>query len=152
MFFTDDSKGRRVPVLVCIILVVPSPAFVLGNQVECLLRRPRRYRIVTESSSSLKALQIRKVASRTHSLVYKIKKACWWLKNNEYEIHMMWIPSHLGVRGNEQTDQLAGDALKNSIEWHAPSDFLPLSRIRLLEGWQSGWYTYFICLVVSFML
>jgi hypothetical protein len=155
IFFTDGSKGRRVPVLVYIILLVPSPAFVIGNQVECLLRRPRRYLIVTDSSSFLKTLQTRKVASRTHSLVYKIKKTCWWLKNNEYEIHMMWIPSLVGVRGNERTDQLEGDALENGIEWHAPvwpSDFLPLSRVWLLEGWQSGWYTYFICLVVSFML
>jgi hypothetical protein len=32
--------------------------------------------------------------------------------------------------------------VKNGIEWHAPvfpSDFLPLSRVRLLEGCQSGW-------------
>jgi hypothetical protein len=46
------------------------------------------------------------------------------------------------MRGNERVDQLAGTAVKNGIEWHAPfrpSDFLPLSRVRLLEGWQSGW-------------
>jgi hypothetical protein len=64
------------------------------------------------------------------------------LKNNGYEIHMMWIPSHVEVRGNERTDQLAGDAVENGIDWHAPvrlSDFLPLSRVRLLEGWQNGW-------------
>jgi hypothetical protein len=53
----------------------------------------------------------------------------------------MWIPSHVGVRGNKRADQ-AGDAVENGMEWHAPvrpSDFLPLSRVRLLEGWQSGW-------------
>jgi hypothetical protein len=44
---------------------------------------------VTDSMNSLKALQTRRVAPRTHSLVYEIKEACWWLKNNEYEIHMM---------------------------------------------------------------
>jgi hypothetical protein len=94
-------------------------------------------------------------------LVYEIKEACWWLKNNGYEIHMMWIPSHVGVRGNERAGQLAGDAVANGIEWHAPvrsSDFLPMSRVRLLEGWQSGWdgsdmgrYAYSIWPVVSFM-
>jgi hypothetical protein len=74
---------------------------------------------------------------------------------------MMRIPSHVGVRGNERTDQLAGDAVENGIEWHSPvrpSNFLPLSRIRLLEGWQGGWdgsemggYAYSIWPVVSFM-
>jgi hypothetical protein len=46
--------------------------------------------------------------------------------------------------GNKRAYQLAGDAVENSIEWDAPvhpSDFLPLSRVRLLEGWP----------VVSFM-
>jgi hypothetical protein len=71
---------------------------------------------------------------------------------------MMWIPSHVVVRGN---DQLAGHAVENCIEWHAPvrsSDFLPLSRIKLLEGWQSSWdgsdmgrYAYSFWPVVSFM-
>jgi hypothetical protein len=100
------------------------------------------YLIVTDSMSSLKALQTRRVAPRTHSLVYKIKEACWWLKNNEYEIHMMWIPLHVGVRGNERVAQLAGDAVEKAIEWHSPvrpSDFLHLSRVRLLDCWQIGW-------------
>jgi hypothetical protein len=96
--------------------------------------------------SSLKVLQNRKVASRTHSLVYEIKEACWWL-NNDVD------PGTCGVRGNEQADQLAGDAVEN-VKWHAPirpSDFLPLSIVRLLEGWQSGWDdAYSIWPVVSF--
>jgi hypothetical protein len=111
--------------------------------------------------SSLKALQTRKVAPRTHSLVYEIEEVCWWLNNNGYEIHIIWTPSHVGVRGNDRAHQLAGDAVENGIEWHAPvrpSDFLPLSRVRLLESWQSGWdgsdmgrYAYSIWPVVSIM-
>jgi hypothetical protein len=100
-------------------------------------RHPGRYLVGTECMSLLKALHTQKVASRTHSLVYEIKEACWWLKKNGYEIHMMWIPSYVEVRGNERAD-----FVKNGIEWHAPvcpSDFLSLSRVRLLEGWQSGW-------------
>jgi hypothetical protein len=53
----------------------------------------------------------------------------------------MWISSHVGIRGNERADQLADDAVKNDLEWHPPvrpSEYLPLSRIMLLEGWQSG--------------
>jgi hypothetical protein len=124
------QRARRVPVLVYIILVISSAAFVLEMSaiflalIQIRARRLGRYLIVTDSMSSLKAQQTRKVASRTHSLVYEIKEACWWLNNNGYEIHM--IP----VRSNERADQLAGDAVENGIEWHAPvrpSDFLPLS-------------------------
>jgi ribonuclease HI len=57
-------------------------------------RRPARY--LTDSMSSIKTLQAQTVAPRTHSL-----------ENNGYEIHMMWIPSHVGVRGNKRADQLA---------------------------------------------
>jgi hypothetical protein len=35
------------------------------------------------------------VGSLIHSLVYE---ACWRLKNNGYEIHKIWIPSHLRVK------------------------------------------------------
>jgi hypothetical protein len=111
--------------------------------------------------SSLKVLQNLKVAPRTHSLVYEIKKASWWLKNNGYEIHMIRIPSNVRVTGNERADQLAGDTVENGIEWHVParsSYFLPLSRVRLLKGWQSDWdssdmgrYAYSIWPVVSLM-
>jgi hypothetical protein len=51
---------------------------------------------------------------------------------------MMSLSSHVRERGNEQVDKLAGDAVENGIEWHAPVQpfgFLPLSRVRLLEGW-----------------
>jgi ribonuclease HI len=105
-------------------------------------RRLDRCLIVTDNMSSLRALQTRRVAPRTHSLVYEIKEACWWLKNDGYEIHMMWIPSHVVVRGNVRADEFAGDAVEDGMEWHAPihlSYFLPLFRVRLLEGWQSGW-------------
>jgi hypothetical protein len=41
IFFTDCSKSGRVPVLVYIVLVVPSLAFVSESQVECLFQRCR---------------------------------------------------------------------------------------------------------------
>jgi hypothetical protein len=75
---------------------------------------------------------------------------------------MMWIPSNSGVRVDERADQMAGDAVENDIEWNATvrlSDFLPLSKVRLLEGWQSSWdgrdmgrYACSIWPVVSFLL
>jgi hypothetical protein len=47
----------------------------------------------------------------------------------------------VGVKGKERLTSWQ-DAVENGIEWHAlirPSHFLPLYRVRLLEGWKSGW-------------
>jgi hypothetical protein len=90
--------------------------------------RPGRYLIVTDNMISSKTLQTR-------------KKACWWSKNNGYEIYMIWIPSNAGVVGNERADQFTHDAVENGIDCYAPvthSDFLLLSWVKLLEGWQNG--------------
>jgi hypothetical protein len=52
--------------------------------------------------SSLRALQIRKISPRTHSLVYEIKEASWWLEKHGYGIQIMWIPSHVGVMATNE--------------------------------------------------
>jgi hypothetical protein len=54
----------------------------------------------------------------------------------------MWIPSHVGVMSNERADRLAGEAAHGGTEFATPvrpSDFRPLSRSRMLDGWQCGW-------------
>jgi hypothetical protein len=71
-----------------------------------------------------------------------------------YGIHIMWIPSHVGVMGNERADRLASEAVQGDTEFAAPVrpfDFRPLSRGRMLDGWQCSWseggmdrYTYSI--------
>jgi hypothetical protein len=51
----------------------------------------------------------------------------------------MWIPSHLGVMGNERADCLADEAVQDDTEFAAPvrpSDFRPLSILRMLDDWR----------------
>jgi hypothetical protein len=71
----------------------------------------------------------------------------------------MWIPSHVCVMVNERADRLIGEAVQGDTEFAAPvhpSDFRPLSRVRMLDGWQCSWskggmgkYTYSILPSVS---
>jgi hypothetical protein len=63
---------------------------------------PGEFIILSDSMSSLRALRTRKISPRIHSLVYEIKEASWWLERHGYGIHIMWIPSHVGVMGNER--------------------------------------------------
>jgi hypothetical protein len=77
----------------------------------------------------LRALQSRKISPKTHSLVYAIKEDSWWLERHGYGIHIIWIPSHVGVMGNERSDRLAGEAVQCDTEFAPPvrpSDFRPL--------------------------
>jgi ribonuclease HI len=39
---------------------------------------------------------------------------------------MMWTPLHVGVKANEQADQLAGDAVENGIEIKTIFSWKPL--------------------------
>jgi hypothetical protein len=53
---------------------------------------------------------------------------------------MMWILSHVRVKSKKRADQLEGDAMENSMEWHAPdrpSDFFPLSTLKIIYRWFS---------------
>jgi hypothetical protein len=48
----------------------------------------------------------------------------------------MWIPSHVGVIG---ADRLATEAVQGDTKFAAPFQpcyFRPLSRVRMLDGWQ----------------
>jgi ribonuclease HI len=66
-------------------------------------------------------------------------EASWWLERHGYRIHIIWIPSHVRVMGNERADRLATEAVQGDTEFATPvqpSDFRPLSRARMLDGWQ----------------
>jgi ribonuclease HI len=63
--------------------------------------------ILTDSLSSVKAILFRKIAHQTHSLVYECKQLCWSLCQNGIEVRLMWIPSHVGLVGNELVDERA---------------------------------------------
>ncbi|CAF4795398.1 unnamed protein product [Pieris macdunnoughi] len=78
--------------------------------------------IFTDSRSSLQhLLGCAKDGSVGRNEAYLIIKCIHKLIRNGVEVRLQWIPSHVGVRGNEFVDSLASKALQNGI----PLDIVP---------------------------
>jgi ribonuclease HI len=66
-----------------------------------------RYLILSDSLSSLMAMRSRRIACKAHPWVYESKQIYWDLQQLNYDVKLMWIPSHVGISGNEVADGLA---------------------------------------------
>jgi ribonuclease HI len=103
---------------------------------------PGQFLIVTDSMSSILALESRKISLKTHPLVLKSREALWWLENNGYTVTLTWAPAHVGVTGNERADRLAKDAIGSGNDPIFPPfncDSIPIVKSNLLHSWQSRW-------------
>jgi hypothetical protein len=75
-------------------------------------------------------------------LVYECKQLCSSLCQNGMEVWLMWIPSHVGLVGNELVDERARQvALEGSIFDRSLSsnDFQSVARPALMRAWQAKW-------------
>jgi ribonuclease HI len=48
--------------------------------------------------------------------VYDSKQIYWDLQQLNYDVKLMWIPSHVGISGNEVENELARQAVESSTE------------------------------------
>ena len=72
----------------------------------------RNYLILTDSLSALQSLESTKVSIRNNMYIFEIKKKFnRFLENSpKHDIKFIWIPSHIGLYGNETADKLAKEA------------------------------------------
>jgi ribonuclease HI len=71
------------------------------------------YLILSVSLSSFMAMRSRRIACKTHPWVYESKQIYWDLKQLNYDVKLMWIPSHVGISGNEVAVGLARQAVES---------------------------------------
>jgi hypothetical protein len=101
-----------------------------------------RYLILTDSMSSIRAMESRKISLHTHPFVYGCNQKCWQLTRSGREVSFMWVPAHVGTAGNERADLEARQATLGNIVYNAQSvarDFLPVPKQRKLDEWQKSW-------------
>ncbi len=79
----------------------------------------QRVVIYTDSKSSLQLLSSRK-PSTARSLLYNIHELRRFLTGPGWEDRLQWVPSHVGIQGNEIADATARLALQTPVLEHVP--------------------------------
>ena len=99
---------------------------------------PQKFVIFSDSHSAIEAIQN---YCPKNPLVQEIKYFFHKLYEEGKNIEICWIPAHVGVRGNEEADKAAKEAIsKNRSQIKVPvSDFLPTIKQFIFKKWQRIW-------------
>jgi ribonuclease HI len=75
------------------------------------------------------ALRSRRTTCKAHPWVYESKQSYWDLQQLNYDVKLMWIPSHVGLSGNKVTDGLARQAVEiGTVQMTVANDHRILAR------------------------
>lgn len=95
---------------------------------------------VVIASDSKSALQALSSASNRHPLCTSIRKC---ISDSGANFRLCWVPSHVGIHGNERADAAAkqATALDRITRWPLPaSDFRILIKTTATELWSQQWH------------
>jgi ribonuclease HI len=115
--------------------------WIIKNQTTAILQGNRNIAIFTDSLSSVQSLESRYSKTRQDLIndIFVLKK------NIPNPITIVWIPSHVGIKGNEIADILAKQALKSpTVDFHVNFGLIELYEEinhHVLQLWQTQWYT-----------
>ncbi|KAL4103296.1 hypothetical protein QTP88_018673 [Uroleucon formosanum] len=98
--------------------------------------------ILSDSQSCLLAISSDSFLSSLSPLVLIIKSLIYRISLADKTVKFFWIPSHVGIAGNERADYLAFST--KSLIYFSPyktpaSDLLPFHRKLLRNAWQTKW-------------
>lgn len=102
------------------------------------------FAIASDSMSVLMALEKSSVSTSSSQLLCQCRANLHSLHKRSYQVVLLWIPAHCGIRGNEEADHLAKEATTDGSlsqvhpEWRS---HFPNINTRYAEQWQSRWDT-----------
>lgn len=103
--------------------------------------RNSKFLIISDSKSCLTALN-NNVKSETNYCILQTLDILFDLFKNEISVEFLWIPSHMGVNGNENVDKLANSRHKiESVDFPDTmvTDLKPVFKLEILNKWQLLW-------------
>ena len=95
--------------------------------------------IATDSASSLQGIC---ELQSSNAIVNSIQKQLLELQRNRVKVTLCWVPSHVGVAGNEIADKAAQEAASRCTTAAQPlpySDFYPYIKKKIVDSWQNEW-------------
>jgi len=97
----------------------------------------KQFAICTDSLSSLMAIKNQKQDHPFLRDIFKLYASCIRHKS----VVFCWVPSHVGIRGNERVDVLAGSASTGAIvNIKVPyTDFIACAKVYFQHKWQHFW-------------
>ena len=153
--FTDGSKSDSGVASAAYLHTAPSSFFTLrlpdtGSiytaELQALLlslklmyqSHSKKFLVFSDSLSALQAIAHRNL---NHPMLLDFFKLHSMLCSDGYDITFVWIPSHIGIRGNEIVDSIARRAVTEALsETHIPfSDLKPLINAYIQKEWQHDW-------------
>ena len=97
-------------------------------------------RVFIDSQAAIKRLQLSSLTGG-QELVFKITQSCSYLASKNISINFYWVPSHLGIYGNEIVDKLAKKGLSRRKIHSSYSSLAYLgkrAREKILEQWKNN--------------
>lgn len=101
----------------------------------------KKFLIITDSRSVLEALNTYS-NNRSHPLVHQIRSLSWKLRKKDYEVRFLWVPSHMGIDGNEIVDSIASNFARDLATSNYPifvNDLKCMDKSQQIQIWQERW-------------
>ena len=102
------------------------------------LSQPKNFILYTDSLSAVESLRNKTFKIKNVKRFYKLLKKI----PPQTQLVIAWVPSHVGVSGNEKADRLAKAALTSNLAAHSRvcwSDLKPRVDTYICTAWQALW-------------
>lgn len=99
----------------------------------------KKFVIFSDSRSALQHIARCVSGIRGASVAYAILKKIQFLREKGVDLRLQWVPSHIGLKGNDEADILAKDAIENGSEvYMIPEEIEILNKYRykIFEKWK----------------
>ena len=94
-------------------------------------------------SDSLSAILAIKPIFSQNPIIQRIKKVLHNIKSLKNKVVIVWVPSHIGIPGNELADKTARSAITDpdskAIKKSVTYDFGTFIKRKVLSTWQNEW-------------